>query len=125
MKMEMVDMDKEVLKYVTEKTHDLINSPSCCSEIKIAAQAWTDAVGTEQETAEMKKYIAELKADIMPINMLIAFAESDEGIQLFGANTAENIAAHAKKIQTGGAKYCDCPACTAASAILSRENAFL
>ncbi|WP_196590234.1 molecular chaperone Hsp90 [Pectinatus frisingensis] len=118
-------MDKKLLDYVTDKTHDLINAPSCCNEAKTAAQHWLTAVGTKQQTVETQKYIAELKADITPINMLIAFAESDEGARLFGADTAKNIAAHARQIQSTGAKYCDCPACTAAAAILSKTNSLL
>ncbi|WP_196592927.1 molecular chaperone Hsp90 [Pectinatus sottacetonis] len=115
-------MDKEWLDYITEKTHDLINAASCCDEAKAAAQAWLAAVNTKQEVAETQKYIAELKADIMPVGMLVDFAESDKGIQLFGVDTAKNIAAHGRQIQSAGAKYCDCPACTAAAAILSKTN---
>ena len=123
--MEMSTMDKKLLDYITDRTHDLINAPSCCNEAKAAAHAWLAAIGTNQQAAETKKYITELKADIMPINMLIAFVESDKGAQVFGTDTAKNIAAHARQIQSAGAKYCDCPACTAAAAILSKANMLL
>ena len=106
-------MGKEVLDFVVEKTHELMSAPSCSSEAKEAAQAWLDAVGTENEAAETKKYIAELEEDIMPIDGLIGFAESEQGAQVFGADTAKNVAAHAKEIKAAGAKYCDCPACAA------------
>ena len=69
-------MKKEVLDYVIEKTHELMNAASCSSEAKAAAQSWLDAVGTEREADETKEYIAELEADIMPIDNLIAFAGS-------------------------------------------------
>lgn len=94
-----------------------MNAPSCCGELKTAAQIWLDVVGTEKETAETKKYIDELKADILPIDNLIGFAESDAGIQVFGADAAKNIAAHAKEIKAAGAKYCDCSACSACAAV--------
>ena len=68
-------MKKEVLDYVIEKTHELMNAASCSSEAKAAAQSWLDAVGTEQEADETKKYIAELEADIMPIDNLIALQD--------------------------------------------------
>ena len=58
-------MKKEVLDYVIEKTHELMNAASCSSEAKAAAQSWLDAVGTEREADETKEYIAELEADIM------------------------------------------------------------
>lgn len=118
-------MDKELLNYVVEKTHELMNAPSCSSEAKAAAQAWLDAIGTEQEAAETKKYIEELEADIGPIDSLISFAESEHGIQVFGAETAKKIGNHAREIKAAGAKYCDCPACTAAAAILEKKDSLL
>lgn len=118
-------MDKEVLDYVVEKTHVLMNASSCCSEAKAAAQAWLDAVGTEKEAEETKKYLAELEADIIPIDGLISFAESDHGVQVFGAEGAKNLAVHAKEIKAAGAVYCDCPACAAVAAILEKKEALL
>lgn len=118
-------MDKEVLQYVVEKTHELMNAHTCSSETKAAAQAWLDAVGTNKEAAETKKYIAELEADIMPIDNLIGFAESEGGAKVFGADTAKNVAAHAREIKAAGAKYCDCPACVAVGAILEKKDSLL
>ena len=118
-------MEKAVLDFVVEKTHDLMNAASCSCEAKTAAQAWLDALGTEKEAEETKKYIAELEADIMPIDGLIAFAESDAGSHVFGADKAKNVAAHAKEIKAAGAKYCDCPACAAAEAILEKKECIL
>lgn len=118
-------MKKEVLDFVVEKTHELMEAASCSGEAKAAAQRWLDAVGTEREAAETKRYIDELEADIMPIDSLIGFAESDAGAQVFGADTAKNVAAHAKEIKAAGAKYCDCPACAAAQAILHKKGEIL
>ena len=77
-------MDKEVLSFVVEKTHELMNAASCSKEAKASAQTWLDAVGTENEAAATKTYIAELEADIMPVDGLIGFAESEMGAQVFG-----------------------------------------
>lgn len=118
-------MDNEVKKYVIEKTQELISAPSCSSEAKTAAQAWLDSIGSEQEGAETKKYIEELALDIMPIDGLISFAESSHGIQLFGAETANNIAAHGRDIKSAGGQYCDCPACAAVAAILEKKDSLL
>lgn len=118
-------MDKNVLDFTVEKTHELMNAPSCCNEAKTAAQAWLDAIGTENEAKETKKYIAELEEDVMPIDGLIGFAESDAGAQVFGADNAKNIAAHARERKAGGAKYCDCPACSAVAAILEKKEQLL
>ena len=118
-------MGKEVLSYVVEKTHELIDAPTCNSETKAAAKAWLDAVGTENEAAETKKYIDELEADIMPIDGLIGFAESDAGSQVFGSDQAKDVAAHAKEIKAAWAKFCDCPACAAVEAILNKKEDLL
>lgn len=118
-------MDKQVLDYVTEKTNELINAPSCCQEAKDAAKAWLDAVGTTQEAEETKKYIAEIEADITTIDGLIVFTESDKGKEIFGTERAEEMAIHARKVRTDGGKYCFCPACSAIEAILSKKAEML
>ena len=56
-------MKKEVMDYVVGKTHELMEAPSCSKEAKDAAQAWLDAVGTEKEAEETKKYNEELEVD--------------------------------------------------------------
>lgn len=115
-------MDKKVLHDIVEKTRELISAPTCSSETKAAAQRWLDAVGTDAEKEETKKYIEELEADIMPIDTLIGFAQSEKGAEYFGADTAANIVAHAKEIKASGAQYCDCPACAIVAAILERKK---
>ena len=118
-------MKKEVLDYVVEKTHDMMEAFSCSAEAMAAGQAWLDAVGTENEAKETEKYIAELEADIMPLDNLIAFAESDGGAKVFGAEKTKEVAAHAKELKAAGAKYCDCPACAAVEAILAKKAEML
>ncbi|MFR2410742.1 MAG: molecular chaperone Hsp90, partial [[Clostridium] symbiosum] len=49
-------MEKDILSFAVEKTHELIGAPTCSSETKAAAEAWLNAVGTEQEAEETKKY---------------------------------------------------------------------
>ena len=118
-------MDREVLDFVVKKTHELMDAASCSSEAKAAAQVWLDAVGTDREAAETAKYIAELEADIVTVDGLISFAQSEAGASVFGADNAKNIAAHAREIKAAGAKYCDCPACAAAEAILDKKDTLL
>lgn len=118
-------MDQKILDYAVEKTKELIQAQTCSKEARDAAQHWLDAVGTDSQAAETSKYIAELEADIMPIDNLIGFAESDGGAQYFGADIAKNIAAHAKEIKAAGARFCDCPACAACEAILREKDALL
>ncbi len=118
-------MKTEVLGYVTEKTRELLNAASCSAEARAAAEKWLAAVGSEAEAAATAEYLTVLESCIMPVGMLIAFADSEAGVQVFGAEMAKNIAAHAREIQAAGAVYCDCPACTAVAAILARKSEML
>ena len=113
-------MTKETLSYVTEKVNDLIAAPSCCAEAKAAAQSWLEAVGTDKEADASKALIAEIEED-----SLIAFSGPEAGIKIFGAERAAAINAHGKEIKAKGAKYCDCPACTAVAAILEKKDEIL
>ena len=117
-------MEKQILDYTVEKTKELMAAPTCSPETKAAAAAWLNAVGTPNEAQETEKYVAELEADIMPIDQLIAFAESESGAKVFGAE-APNVAAHAKQIKADGAKYCDCPACKVVEDILAKKEDLL
>ena len=114
-------MEKQVLDFVVARTHELIEAFSCSPETKSAALAWLDAVGTASEADETRKYIAELEADIMPIDQLIAFAQSEGAAAVFG-DKAPEVAVHAKEIKAAGAAFCDCPACKACEEILARKT---
>lgn len=118
-------MKQETLNFVKEQTAALIAAPSCSAEAKAAAEKWLAAVGTADEAEATKAYVAELEADIMPIDGLIAFAGSEAGVGVFGAELAKNILAHAEEIKTAGAEYCDCPACAACKAILEKKAELL
>ena len=117
-------MKKEVLDFVVEKSKELMAAPSCSQEAKDAAQAWLDAVGTDSEAEETRKYLAELEEDIVTVDGLIAFAESEAGAAVFGDN-APNVAEHGRQIKAQGAVYCDCPACAVVEAILAKKGELL
>lgn len=125
MEMEETIMTKETVEFVTAKTKELMAAPSCSKEAKDAAQAWLNAVGTANEAEETKKYIAELEADITTIDGLIAFAGSDAGKSVFGADVAPKVVEQAKAAKANGAVYCFCDACKAAEAILSKKSELL
>ena len=118
-------MTKETLAFVTEKTKELTAAHSCCAELKEAANNWLAAAGTDKEAEATKAYVAELEADIMPIDGLISFAGSAMGAQVFGTDDAKKILAHAEEIKASGAKYCDCPACAACEALLNKKAEIL
>ena len=112
-------------KTIKELPQDLLQAPSACKEVKEAAQNYLDAAGTEKEAEAATAYVKELEADIMPIDGLISFASSDMGAQVFGADGAKKILAHAEEIKAAGAKYCDCPACAACEALLNKKAEIL
>lgn len=111
-------------KTIRELTEDLLAAPSACKEIKDAAQNYLNAVGTEKESEVAKAYVDELEADIMPIDGLIAFAESDMGAKVFGEEGAKNILIHAKDRKAAGEKYFGCSACAACEALLIKNQKF-
>ena len=118
-------MTQEQLKKVKAVVNDIIAAPSCCAELKSAAQAWLDAVGTDKETEAAKILIAEASEDITPIDSLIAFAGSDAGRNYFGADMAATLEAHGKEIKAKGAENCDCAACANAEKLLSYKDMLL
>lgn len=96
----------------------LYEASSACPEAKAAAKAFADTFGTDKEGAAWNALVAEAKEDRMPIDELIAFAGSADGKKLFGDALAAQILSHAEEIKKAGALYCDCPACTACTAII-------
>lgn len=113
-------MTKELKDYMTEQVNALMNAFSCCAEAKAACKEWLEAVGTDKEAEATKKLVAEVEADIMPIDTLIAFAGSEAGTKVFG-DKAKDVLNHAEEIKKAGAKFCDCPACQACAAILAKK----
>ena len=75
-------MDK---KEIAEVVRRMMAAPSCCAEARAAGQRWLDALGKAGEAAEAQSLIAELEADLLPIDLLIAFTGSAEGAALLGA----------------------------------------
>lgn len=108
-------MDAKMVEFITTKTKDLMAAPSCNLTLKAAAQTWLDAADKDAATPA---YVTALKQGICLIDELVAFAGSDHAVQLMGKDGAAQLLAHAKDIKAKGAKFCDCPACTADLAIL-------
>ena len=116
-------MEKAVLDFVVEQTNALIAAPTTAAECRAAAEAW---LASDKGEAANKAYIAELEADIMPLDGLIAFAESPAGAQVFGGEeAAKGVAQHGRDLKAAGKLYCDCPACAACEAILGKKDQML
>lgn len=119
------EMNQAVKENAVNKVKELMQAFSCCAEAKAAAQNWLDALGTEKEAQQAKNLIAELEMDIMPVDGLIAFAGSEAGAKVFGEEKAKEVKAHGEELKASGKKYCDCPACAAAEAILVMKDDIL
>ena len=107
-------METEILERLTSGAEELLAAPSACPEAKKAAETFLQSEKTE---ADCDALIAEAKADIMPIDGLLAFAKSDAAKDIFGDGAAKFLA-HAEELKGSGALYCDCPACRACAKIL-------
>lgn len=112
-------MQKETAAFITEKTNELLQAHSCSQEAKAAAAKWLHGAQGEHEA---KAYLIALKELIMPVDALIAFADSEAGVKVFGEDFAKQLAAHGCELKAQGAAFCDCPACSAVKAILDKEQ---
>lgn len=106
---------------IREKINELISAPSCCAELKAAAQAYLAAAEEDKKSAAAA-LIAELEEDVMGIDDVIAFFSSDAAVAHFGAETAKNLLEGMKAHKAQGGKYCCCPACAAGAAILENRQ---
>lgn len=116
---------KEELKNAIEQTQILINAPTCYPPLKEIAQKWLDSIDTPEECEVAVAFVRELKADIRPIDNLIAFATSKEAKEMLGEESAKALAEHAVDIKINGGQYCDCSACAAVCEILKYQELIL
>jgi hypothetical protein len=118
-------MTKETQFFVVGETRKLLRSSSACPEAKEAARRFLDAIGTDNEKAEAAKFLQELEEDLEPIDDVIAFANSPSAEKYFGLEGAQKFRDHVKDMKEKGIRYCDCPACRCAEAILKEKDAIL
>ena len=119
---EEVIMDKEVLDYVAERADILATAESSKQETKDAALAWKEAVAAGDDAAVEEataKFVDFLEGRPREIDGLIAFLEGPAK-EIFGEEGAAQALETQKKRKEEGAKFCDCPSCTAASEILAK-----
>ena len=108
----------------TEMINAILEAPSACKELKAAAQAYLDAVGTDGEKAAAKALVAECEEDITGIDDVIEFFLSDMAKKIFGEDIAAQKLEHMKEIKAEGAAFCDCPGCSAAKAVIDNKEMF-
>ena len=111
--------------FIVEKVKEVLAAPSCCPELKAAAQTYLDVLDTPDEKEAGKLLVAELEEDVQSIDDTLEFFSSDAGKALFGAEAAAAMVETGKKIKAAGGKICFCPACTAGQAILDKKDILL
>lgn len=100
----------------------LVEAPSCYEGLKELGQEWLKAVGSDKEKELTEKFMEELEADVLSIDDVLAFFESEAGEKMFGAETVAAWAEHAREVKANSGKWCDCPACAAGRAILDMKK---
>ena len=91
---------------IVEKVKALIAAPSCYAGLKKIAEEYIAALGSDREKEAGRKLVAELEADVLSIDDVLAFFESDAGEKTFGAEQAAAYAAHAREVKAKGGKWC-------------------
>ncbi len=113
-------MDKNTFDYIAERVDILEGADSSTQVTKDAAAAWKAAVATNPDAADeaTTQLLDILEGRPTTIDGVIAFAEGPAK-ELFGEEAAAQILAEQTKRKEEGAKWCNCPACTAATEILA------
>ena len=108
---------------LTRTVKEMIAAPSCCRELKAAGQNYLNALGTDAEKAAAAALLQEIRGGVCARGRTSPCGEWELGAQMFGAERAKAMAAHAREIKEQGAKWCDCPACAAGVKILENASA--
>jgi hypothetical protein len=118
-------MNQKTKNETTALVRELLAAPMTCPQAKAEAQIWLTTLGTPKELEETKRFLQELSEDVTSIKDLVKFAQSDYAAKEFGPEGIKAFRTHVKELQDNGAKYCDCPACTAALKILAKKDELL
>ena len=113
---------KKIRDDLKAKVEEMMAAPSCCAELKEAAQAWLDTYDDgNANQAPAKALIKTLEESITGIDDCIAFLGSDMGKQIYGdAQPAALAAAEADK--AAGITVCTCKACRLGAEILAKKD---
>ena len=114
-------MEQELIDYIAERAGVLATADSSTQVTKDAATAWKQAIAADPANAEAatKELLDTLEGRPTTIDQVIAFAEG-AAKQLMGEEAAADMLAAQKARKEQGAKWCNCPSCTAATEILAK-----
>ena len=106
---------------ILEKVRNVIAAPSCCKELREAAQKYLDAVGTPAQKEAAEALVLELKDDVCALADVREFFASEMGAKVFGPEQAAQMTALADEKLAAGETVCFCPACQAGNAVLEAQ----
>lgn len=116
-------MDDATLKYIEERANILATDDSSKQATKDAASDWLSAVKSaasdDEINAATEKFLDFLDGRPHTIDDVIQFAKGP-AVELFGEDGAAQYLAMQEQRKSEGAKFCNCPACAAASEILAK-----
>ena len=116
-------MKQELFDYVAQRADILSKADSSTQVTKDAALAWKNAVAADSSDEAVEAATTQL-LDVLEgrpttIDGVIAFLEGPAKEMLGEEAAAAGLAAQLER-KEAGAKWCDCPACTAATEILAK-----
>lgn len=116
-------MDKELFDFVAQRADVLATADSSKQATKDAALAWKEAVTADPSDTAVEaattKFVDFLEGRPNTIDGVIAFLEGPAKQMLGEEAAAAGLTAQLKR-KEAGAKWCDCPSCTAATEILAK-----
>ncbi len=104
---------------LSAKIDELIAAPMCQAALRTAAENYK----ADPSKANADALVKSLEENVNSIDDTIAFAGSDAGKKIFGADVAAEAVKKGKELKSQGAKYCFCAACTAGGAIYDNKEA--
>lgn len=116
-------MKQDLMDYIAERVEVLSTADTSTQVTKDAALAWKEAVVADNSDASVEQATTQL-LDILEgrpttIDGVIGFLEGPAK-EIFGEEDAAKRLADQFKRKEAGAKWCDCPSCTAATEILAK-----
>ena len=113
---------KKIRDDLKAKVEAMIAAPSCCQELKDAANAWLETYDDgNKNQAPAKALVKALEESITGIDDCIGFLASDMGKQIYGDAQPEALAA-AEAAKAAGSNVCTCTACQLANEILKQKD---
>lgn len=118
-------MEKELMDYIAERVDILSTADTSTQVTKDAALAWKEAIAADSSDTAVQEATTKL-LDILEgrpttIDGVIAFLEGPAK-EVFGEEEAAKRLAAQQERKKAGAKWCDCPSCTAATEILAKSG---